>query len=55
MSKIQLFVNVANDVAVDLANDVLPFWWIEVYPLCFHQSKSLCHDTIKWFQILSVQ
>ena len=32
MSKIQFDVNVANGVAIDVANDVLPVWWMEVYP-----------------------
>ena len=32
MSKIQFDVNVANGVAIDIANDVLPVWWMEVYP-----------------------
>ena len=33
-------VNVANGVAIDVANDVLP-WWMEVYPFRFNQSKSV--------------
>ena len=32
MSKIQIDFNAANGVAFDVANDVLPYWWIEVYP-----------------------
>ena len=36
-------VNVANGVAIDVANDVLPVWWMEVYPVRFNQSKSLLH------------
>ena len=31
MSKIQFNVNIANGVAIDLANDELPVWWMEVY------------------------
>ena len=31
MSKTQLDVNVANGVAIDVANDVLPVCWMEVY------------------------
>ena len=30
MYEIQFDVNVANGVAIDNANDVLPFWWMEV-------------------------
>ena len=42
-------VNVANGVAIDVANDVLPVWWIDVhvYPFCFNQSESLLHAEIK--------
>ena len=28
-------VNVANGVAIDVANDVLPIYWMEVYPFRF--------------------
>ena len=31
MSKIQFYVDVANGVAIDIGNDVLPVWWMEVY------------------------
>ena len=24
-------INVANSVAIDIANDVLPVWWMEVF------------------------
>ena len=48
MSKIQFDVNVANGVAVDVANDVLPVWWMEVYPFRVYQSESLLHAEIKW-------
>ena len=50
MLKIQLDVNVANGVAVvssDVANDILPVWWMEEYPLHFNQSKSLLHAKIE--------
>ena len=40
-------VIVAYGVAIDVANDVLPVWWIEVYPFRFNQSKSLLHAEIK--------
>ena len=40
-------VNVANGVAIDVANDVLPVWWMEAYPARFNQSKSLLHAEIK--------
>ena len=33
MSKIQFDVNVAHDVAIDVAIDVLPVWWMEVDPV----------------------
>ena len=39
MSKIQFDVNVANGVAIDVASDVLPVWWMEVYPFRFKQSN----------------
>ena len=32
MPKIQFYVNVANGVAIDVANDVLVVWWMDVYP-----------------------
>ena len=38
---IQLDINVANGVAIDVAYDVRPVWWMEVYPYCFNASKSL--------------
>ena len=33
----EIDVNVANGVAIDVANDVLPVWWREVYPFQFNQ------------------
>ena len=44
---IKFDVNVANGVVIDVANDVLPVWWLEVYPFRFNQSKSLLHAEIK--------
>ena len=43
MSKIQIDFNAANGVAINVANDVLPFWLMEVSPFCFYESKSLLH------------
>ena len=40
-------VIVANDFAIDIANDVLPVWLMEVYPFCFNQSNTLLHSEIK--------
>ena len=48
MSKIQFDVDVAYGVDIDVANDVLPVWLMEVYPFRFSQSKSLLHAEIKW-------
>ena len=48
MPKIQFDVNIANGVVIDVANVVLPVWWMEVYPFCLNQSKSLLHAEIKW-------
>ena len=45
--KSQFDVNVANGVSIDVLNDVLPVWWMEVYPFRFDQSKSLLHAEIK--------
>ena len=39
-------VNVSNDVDIDVANDVLPVKWMEVYPFSIHQLKSLFHAAI---------
>ena len=39
MSEIQFNVNVANGVAIDVANDILPVRWMEVYPFCVNQSE----------------
>ena len=47
--KSQFDVNVANGFAIDVANDVLPVWWMEVYPFRFNQSKSLLHAEIERF------
>ena len=33
MPKTQFDVNIPNGVAIDVANDVLPVRWMEVYPL----------------------
>ena len=51
MYKIQIDYNAANGVAIDVADDVLPFWWIEihVYLFRFNQLKLLLHAEIKWF------
>ena len=37
MSKIQFDIDIANSVAIDVANDVLPVWWMEVYRFHFSQ------------------
>ena len=47
MSKIQFDVDVANGVAIAVANDVLPVWWMEIYPFPFSQSISLLQGEIK--------
>ena len=47
MSKIQFDVNVAKDVAIDVAENILPVWWMEVYPFRFNQSESLLHAELK--------
>ena len=51
MPKIQFNVNVANGVAIDVANDVLQVWWIEVYCFRGNQSNLLLHAEIKWFNV----
>ena len=48
MYNIQFDVNVSNGVAIDFANDVLPVWWMEVYPFLFNQPESLLHAEMKW-------
>ena len=43
MHTIQFDINVANgvaidvdyDVAIDVVNDLLPVWWMDVYPISF--------------------
>ena len=40
-------VNVANEVAIDVANDVLPVKWMKVYPARFTQSKSMLNTELK--------
>ena len=42
-------IDVANGLAINVANDVLPVWWMEVYPFRFSQSKSPLHAEIKWY------
>ena len=49
MPKIHFDVNVANGVSIDVANDLLPVWWMEVYPFHLNQSKSLLHAEIRYF------
>ena len=39
--------NVANSVAIDVANNVLLVRWMEVYPFCVNQSESPLHAEIK--------
>ena len=39
MSKIQF--DVFYGVAIDVANDILPVWWMEVKPFRINQSKLL--------------
>ena len=51
MSIIQFDTNVASSVAIDVANDVLPVWWMEVYPFRVNQSESLLHAKIKLLAI----
>ena len=38
MSEIQFDINFANDVAIDIANSIVPAWWMEVYPCHVNQS-----------------
>ena len=47
MSKTQFHIKVANVVYIDVANDGLPDWWMEVYSLRLNQSKSLLHAEIR--------
>ena len=49
MSKIQFDVNAANGIAIEVANDVLLVWWMEVYLFRVDQSKSLFQAKIKWY------
>ena len=39
MSEIQFDVNVAYGVAIDVAINVLPVWWMEVYLFRVDQSE----------------
>ena len=50
MSEIQFDVKVAKGVAIDFANDILPVWWMEVYPFRVNQSESLLHAEIKLYK-----
>ena len=43
----------ANDVAIDVAYNLLPVWWMEVYPFRVNQSKSLLHVKLNDFSILT--
>ena len=52
MSIIQLDVDVAISVAVDVTNDVLPVWRMDVYPFCFDQSKSLLQAEIECYPLI---
>ena len=51
MPKIKFKIHVANGFAIDVAYDVLPVWWMEVYPFRLNQSKSLLHIKIKWLLV----
>ena len=57
MPKIQFDVNIANGIAIDIANDVLLVWWMDVhvYPFRFNQFKSLLHVEIKWLNLVSFE
>ena len=33
--QIQFDINVTNGVAIDIANDILPVKWMQIYPKCF--------------------
>ena len=37
MPKIQFYVNIANRIAIDVANGILSVWLKQVYPFCFNQ------------------
>ena len=39
MCEIQFDVDVANGVAIDVANDVLPIWWMKLYLLILANQK----------------
>ena len=38
MSLNEFDINIDNGVAIDVANEVFPVWWMEVYPFLFNQS-----------------
>ena len=46
MPEMQIGVNVAYGVAIDVANDVLPDWWVEIHP---YQSNSMLIAEIKCY------
>ena len=45
MPKIQFDINIANGVAIDVAN-ILLVWWMYVCPFGYSQSNSLLHAAI---------
>ena len=47
MHKIQFDVYVAIGDAADFSNNVVPVWWMEIYPFRLNKSKSLLHVEIK--------
>ena len=46
MPKIKFDVNVANGVAIDVANGVLPVLWMGVYHFCFNESNQLLNSVL---------
>ena len=40
MSKIKFDVDHTNGVTIDVANDVLPVWWMEVYSFRFSRNQN---------------
>ena len=53
-SKIQFDVKVSNSVAMEVAIDILPVKWMEVYSKQFIQPKSLLHAAVKGLIIVPI-
>ena len=55
MSKIYFDVDVANGIAIDVINDLLPVWWMEVYPFSTLKLSIASCKVVNRYELLNLK